>query len=157
MDWHAWAAGLFEGEGCFTMRTKPNGKKYPRLSLTSTDEDVVRKFHDAVSIGYVVTRVPQKQHWKPMWTWQAFGFENTQTLATLIGPYLGARRSARLEELLACEPNQYAWRRSTAHCHLPVAPSVAGRQWHKRKGEPICDRCRISHNLYHSQRRSATR
>src|SRR5689334_3983660 len=42
----AWAAGLFEGEGCFHFASRAN--RVIVASLTTTDEDVVRRFHAIV-------------------------------------------------------------------------------------------------------------
>lgn len=152
MDWQAWAAGLFEGEGWITIRNR-NGRRYPIIALQSTDEDVVRRFHEAVGVGNVVWTKPARKGWKQSWKWQAFGWEPLSVVAELIGPYLGERRSARLREALACEPNKYSWRETGPHCHLPPVASVAGRTQHLRAGTPICDRCRVSHNLYYNAKR----
>jgi hypothetical protein len=49
LDWIAWAAGLFEGEGSIHF---PTGARVAvRMELTMTDEDVVRRFHKAVKCG----------------------------------------------------------------------------------------------------------
>lgn len=44
----AWAAGLFEGEGCMT---RSGSQKVMRL--VSTDEDTVRRFWEIVAVGKV--------------------------------------------------------------------------------------------------------
>lgn len=65
----AWAAGLFEGEGSCFARKKDSGHHYIELSLASTDEDVLRRFHDAVGVGTVhgPRKLPGR---KPIWTWR---------------------------------------------------------------------------------------
>jgi hypothetical protein len=54
-----WAAGIYEGEGCFSMRwsMKNNkGKRYPAISIVSTDRDVLEKFQAVVKAGSIHTR-----------------------------------------------------------------------------------------------------
>jgi hypothetical protein len=45
----AWAAGVFEGEGCFSLHKVTSAwhkeYRYFRMSMGMTDEDVVRRFH----------------------------------------------------------------------------------------------------------------
>lgn len=45
----AWAAGIFEGEGCFTTMSNQRGKKYIGLQVNMTDEDVVLKLYNVFS------------------------------------------------------------------------------------------------------------
>src|SRR6266498_5295137 len=94
----AWAAGLFEGEGCFT--TGLNG--YPRACLKMTDEDVVRRFAAAVGLGHVTG--PHAGAPKPYWSHMINGFERTQYLAVLLWHGLGERRRRRVREILASAP-----------------------------------------------------
>lgn len=96
-----WAAGLFEGEGSISLARSRN-RIYPRLVLASTDEDVVRRFHETIGVGYV--NGPYKQanrpHTKPTWRWEAFGTSARKALPLLL-PFLGERRTARANEVLA--------------------------------------------------------
>jgi hypothetical protein len=87
----AWAAGLFEGEGCFSAGS-PYGQK---AQLAMTDEDVVRRFHRVVGFGNVheyTQKVPDR---KPMFWWRAHSFENFQALVAMLWPWLGERRRER--------------------------------------------------------------
>jgi hypothetical protein len=86
----AWAAGLFEGEGCIVTDKKTG---YHRLILTMTDKDVVEKFAKIVGIERVVPlqRAPDPTR-KPAWTWRTGKrVEVRRILATFL-PYLGNRR-----------------------------------------------------------------
>lgn len=106
---YAWAAGLFEGEGCVTIvkqksrirrdgtPCRPEGYRYPRLCMSLTDEDVLRRF--AVIMGGTI-RGPycNAKNRKPIWNWQASG-DDALRGATLLFPFLGNRRLKRLIEV----------------------------------------------------------
>jgi hypothetical protein len=95
----AWAAGLFEGEGSFSIV----GQQYARMALSSTDEDVVRKFHSVVGLGNVSGpyRKPVNSLGnKPFWQWKASKFEHVQALVAALWPFLCSRRKDRAAEVL---------------------------------------------------------
>jgi hypothetical protein len=94
----AWAGGLFEGEGTFTLK---NGR-YPVASLNMTDEDSVIRFHEAVGFGafYGPYEHGRGGEHKPFWRWQVGSYEQVQQLAALLWPYLGQRRKQRAAEVL---------------------------------------------------------
>ena len=98
----AWAAGLFEGEGCITSHAGATklSPRYLRLALASTDEDVVRQFHEIVGLGSVGGPYgPYKgKTKKPHWQWHAATQKADQALTVLL-PYLGERRQAKAEEV----------------------------------------------------------
>lgn len=98
----AWAAGLFEGEGCFSIvRVGTTGMSFT-ASLYSTDRDVVERFGEVVGVGTVreKTKGPAwLDHHKTQWRWQA-GADDAVTVARLLMPHLGTRRSKRGLELI---------------------------------------------------------
>lgn len=97
----AWAAGLFEGEGCLTQgRIGRDRRPYPHMVVSMTDEDVVRRFHRVVGFGNVTEKKPSPSEHKVQWRWDAAGWECLDRFAALLGPYLGQRRQRRLAELL---------------------------------------------------------
>lgn len=106
----AWAAGLFEGEGCFG--SNPLG--YPRAAINMTDEDSLRRFCAAVGVGNVTGPHP-KGDYKPQWTWQTQGLENVQVVAARLWYGLGQRRRSRAKEVLAAAPPLTSWA-SRTHC-----------------------------------------
>ena len=91
---YAWAAGLFEGEGCIA--TEYAG--YVRLMVSMTDEDVVKRMREAVGgsvSGPHVQGVRADGHIrKPIWRWTASG-SRARSLLILWWPWLGWRRRAR--------------------------------------------------------------
>lgn len=86
----AWAAGLFEGEGCIT-----KNKGIPVLKLTMTDEDVVRRFGEVMGTGSVTGPYENSkklcENPKPLWWWAAYGM-NALIAYSKLHPWLGTRR-----------------------------------------------------------------
>lgn len=96
----AWAAGLFEGEGCIYIR--PNGS-FLALHIQMTDRDVVEHFADVVDVGAIYehpSRRDQRTGWKDAWTWNAQA-GNAVTVIGLLLPYFGKRRTAKAHEATA--------------------------------------------------------
>lgn len=91
----AWAAGLFEGEGCIS-----HNKIAPRASISMSDEDVVRRFHRLIGMGSVAATPRKKEGYKDLWTWTVAGYKSTQYVMALLWQWLGVRRKARTEEIL---------------------------------------------------------
>lgn len=103
----AWAAGLFEGEGSFSIRKdNPRNKpgvlyRYLRMQLDSTDKDVLERFQKAVGVGHIyggeVGYVsPSSIGKKPVWKWTCSG-SSAWALANTFRPFLGSRRTQRLD------------------------------------------------------------
>lgn len=65
----AWAAGLFEGEGCASFRSSHRTKRSFDLALASTDEDVVRRFLATVKHGTIYGPKWGRRSTKPYWVW----------------------------------------------------------------------------------------
>jgi hypothetical protein len=93
----AWAAGLFEGEGCvcetdtrFTLR------------LTNTDEEVIRRFDHHVRLGQAygphVNSCNDGFKRKLVFHWVACGYDAFDVM-NLLAPFLSQRRLARAHEL----------------------------------------------------------
>ncbi|MDE2106441.1 MAG: hypothetical protein KGL39_55005 [Patescibacteria group bacterium] len=104
----AWAAGLFEGEGCFTRHAcwlgeGPDRRRfyYPVATLQMGDKDVVLRFAEVMGMGFKLReRVPKKAHWKVMWEWRVYGRRRFGHVYGLLCPHLGDRRRTRGAELL---------------------------------------------------------
>lgn len=103
----AWAAGLFEGEGCFSLGNSARRRPSFTMQMKMTDEDVVRRFagivgHGAVYGPYMNRRNPTH---KPVFSWAWGGRDAGQWALANFGPFLGARRLAKLCEILSVEGN----------------------------------------------------
>jgi hypothetical protein len=90
----AWVGGLFEGEG--SIYPKKN-----RLSLSSTDRDVVYRFAEIVGVGSIREHAPRAQQLgkKTQWTWTLNRQVHAQAVLAAIWPWLGARRKQKAVEL----------------------------------------------------------
>jgi hypothetical protein len=104
----AWAAGLFEGEGSFTMqrspRTRADGSqviyKAPKACMEMTDGDTVRAFYDVVGVGYVTGPLPARGLGsKERWFWEAAGFTRFTIVVNLLSPWLQSRRLKQIADI----------------------------------------------------------
>lgn len=87
----AWATGLFEGEGCIYKDPRCNSF---RLTINSTDEDVLRRFHAVVGVGKIIPgkHVKANEGHKPFWIWHLHRRKEVYALLELMLPMLGTRR-----------------------------------------------------------------
>ena len=98
-EWNAWAAGLFEAEGCISATARS-----PRLILECGDEDAVARF--ATIFGGPVLGPYQRGLTKagmprrPTYRWQVGGLARCVAVATRLRPWLSERRRSRLRELV---------------------------------------------------------
>lgn len=96
----AWAAGLFEGEGSIFANNNA-GRKYLGLNLSSTDEDVVRKFAVIMGCGKVYGPYYEKNPSRPRYSWHTKSKADGVQAAVLLEPFLCERRLAKLIEVRA--------------------------------------------------------
>lgn len=96
----AWAAGLFEGEGCSSWS---NSNRHVSLQLATTDEDVVKRFKRAIgNLGNINGPYkPKNPKAKPYWLWSETKYPNVVAISNKLRPFLGERRIAKLDQVLA--------------------------------------------------------
>lgn len=129
----AWAAGLFEGDGCVLAA----GRRH-ELSLHVTQAgsreappDVLRRFRMAVGgIGYVRGPFKVKGRRKPKWRYFASGFEAVQAVLAMLWPWLGPVKRQQARNAL------FAYR------SRPVQERRPG----VRFGRPLNVRCKRGHD-----------
>ena len=103
----AWAAGLFEGEGCIGIighgasvgnRIRP----WVKLTVQMTDRDVLERFFSIVESGGVSLhhRANRPRH-KDCWSWQAGARSDVERILLAFLPWFGERRAAKAREALA--------------------------------------------------------
>lgn len=124
----AWAAGLFEGEGCVSSSRHPSGKWCVQARLGMTDEDPVRRFAGIMGVGRVRGPIQSKRpNEKPVYEWYVKNAPGVLAVITLLSPWLGQRRSARAAEV--------------AKIAETIAPSQADRtacpRGHRYEGENL--------------------
>ena len=113
----AWAAGLFEGEGCLHFQLPRNGRKAGgiRAHLTMVDEDVVRRFAEVIGRGRVSGPIYRRPtvgavffFWapdgspskKPVYRWEISSFENVQAMIAMLWPWWNTRKRLKAREVL---------------------------------------------------------
>jgi hypothetical protein len=96
----AWAAGLIEGEGCFTIHSK----RHPYLILDMTDKDVIEKLHSIFPFGNIrgPYRHKTRPEYKDRWRFDAYGPKARHIIINIF-PYMCSRRKAKMKELMELE------------------------------------------------------
>lgn len=131
----AWACGLFEGEGSVT--NKDYGERLSgqqrRLTLGTTDGDVVRKFASIMGGKVYGPYMKANPKWKPIYIWHECEWDQVKAIAEAMIPYMGERRRLALEELLTNPP------RGTLECRNGHAREYSVI----RKGKLVCQVCEL--------------
>jgi hypothetical protein len=98
----AWAAGLFEGEGCCYLRKRNDRQgRYVRMEVAMTDRDVIERFAQAVGFGKVDGPWgPYGRGTLPVFRWTVAGFERVQAAAAMVWPWLSPRRREQVRDTL---------------------------------------------------------
>jgi len=97
-------AGLLEGEGCFRInRFKRNPAwAYPEVIVGSIDLDVLKNAQRISGVGRVYSRkLPDNPRHKQCHIWEVTKTAEAHALMRSVLPYMGARRTAKIEEVLA--------------------------------------------------------
>jgi hypothetical protein len=112
----AWAAGLFEGEGCWNAYVREGGTVQMQARLGMTDRDVVERFAAVIGFGAIHQAQPGTGGWKPLHTWCVYEAEKVREVIALFMPYMGERRRAKAEEVLAAGANVQVANGERTHC-----------------------------------------
>ena len=94
----AWAAGLFEGEGCIHL--KPDRPNQRVLAIASTDKDVMERFVDVVGYGNLHGPHMAKLSTKPFWNWQLYKRTEVLRILKMFLPHFGKRRAEKAIEAI---------------------------------------------------------
>lgn len=87
----AFLAGVFEGEGSFGIWSCGKGRRYFRIQLEMTDEDIVVQFKKFFNIGTITVRKSRGDNYKRQYHWRANGLPAINCLYTMF-PFFGKRR-----------------------------------------------------------------
>ena len=93
----AWAAGLYEGEGC--LRNKPDGQW--ALQLKMTDPDVVMHFASMYGLKVHAWQNTKPDHYKQCYETSTGKRDLIFKIVSDFYPYLGERRREKCDEFLA--------------------------------------------------------
>jgi len=93
----AWAAGIFEGEGCISVSN--DRRRRLKVSVSMTDRDVIEKFGHIMGLGSV--RGPyMKAGLKDSWQWEVTSSENVQAVLAAFWEFLCSRRKTKAVEAI---------------------------------------------------------
>ena len=90
----AWLAGILEGEGCFGFY-----RKKATVAITMTDEDVIARVSLLMKTRYSM-QSRRKENWKDTYSIRLSSSKAVYIMATVL-PFMGTRRSAKINEILA--------------------------------------------------------
>lgn len=148
----AWAAGLFEGEGCLSIQ-KMGNRRVASAAIVHTDIDVLDRFHCIIGMGRISERKTRPRV-KPQWTWRISKHMEVVTLIGLLRPWLGVRRTVRALEILDIP---FPRPRSPEACkHGHPFDDTNTRIYH-RPGGGIHRECRTCHAEWQRLRRARLR
>ncbi|MDG4792717.1 hypothetical protein [Micromonospora sp. WMMD1082] len=92
-----WLAGLLEGEGAFDLQRGT----YPRVRVAMVDRDVIGRA--ATLFGVSVRLALKGRPHKAMWHAEVQG-PKAEAIMRAVLPHMGARRSAKIAEVLGHSP-----------------------------------------------------
>lgn len=103
----AWLAGLLEGEGCFTSGVDSAVKTtlVIKVHLAMTDLDVVERAAKFMEGATVIECAPRKLQTKTVYRVTRRGYSAARIMRWIL-PFMGARRSAKIQECLAVWDNR---------------------------------------------------
>jgi hypothetical protein len=101
-----WVVGVLEGEGCFFVNTCGTPKygpyAYARVAVCMTDRDVLERLRDLTGIGRLEKiRARKDPKHKPISQWVVCRNQEAIELMVAVYPHMGARRQAKIREVLA--------------------------------------------------------
>ncbi len=128
-EWIAWAAGLYDGEGCSCLldhRSHP-GYRVPELSVTQSSADgepeVLVRFRDVVNAGHIDGPIGQPEPWLPVYRWKSGALSDVRRVLEIIWPWLGPVKRAQARTMLNVLDAQPvlprgnpAWGNRKTHC-----------------------------------------
>lgn len=105
-----WLSGLFEGEAWFGSSKTGN----PRLSIECTDRDVAGRAAMMME-GNLRARMPRNERSNPTYVVEISG-DKAADLMELLLPFMGARRSSKIIEILY----RHGRKLSSTRMHAPL-------------------------------------
>lgn len=95
----AWLAGLIEGEGYFSI----SKKGHISLGVNMCDLDIIERLREVTGEGLIYSRKVYVPNHSPSWSWKVAKHDEVQAIARTIRPWMGARRQARIDQVLAVQ------------------------------------------------------
>lgn len=105
-EWVAWAAGLYDGEGCSALlrhRTH-EGHFIPELSVTQSSSvgspEVLVRFTEIVRAGGISGPYTQRSSTKAVFRWKASSRDDAVGVLNVLWPFLGSVKRAQAQRVL---------------------------------------------------------
>ena len=92
----AYIAGLFDGEGCFTLTRRDRVNSFgfqPQILLSSTDKDVIWWLKDTLGFGYYTEKKRLISGGYKVYNYGVGNFHDVKKLLDLLLPYLKIKRN----------------------------------------------------------------
>lgn len=100
-DWRAWAAGILEGEGSFSLSTKPSGS-YLHITCNNTDLGMLERLQVLFG-GTIYPRKVIGHARKPWWQWQLCRPVLVSDCLSDIWDYMSERRQDDISAALTAD------------------------------------------------------
>ena len=144
----AWAAGIYEGEGC----AYTNGVAI-RIKLTMCDEDIVRRWGATIGVGRFNGPYQPRSGGKPFYEWSVCKYHDVVRVYEMFKPWLGLRRTEQFERVVFCREPPKMRTPAGPDCgfYKEPVPCTRGYFRHRARGESACLTCRASRVLYGTQ------
>lgn len=160
-EWRAWAAGLFDGEGCSSLlrhRTHV-GYMIPELSVTQSSlvgsPEVLQRFSVIVGAGHISGPYSQRNATMDVYRWKAAALSDVEHILAEIWPWLGEvkrTQAQRMLDVLRAQPplprGNPAWGNRKTHCvngheyaTARVRPFVSRGVGNQRRENQLCLVC----------------
>jgi hypothetical protein len=128
-EWRAWAAGLFDGEGCSSLLSHRThaGYKTGELSVTQSSlvgsPEVLRRFAMVVGAGHISGPYSQRNATMDVFRWKAAALADVERVTAALWPWLGEVKRAQAQrtlDVLHSQPElprgNPAWGNRKSHC-----------------------------------------
>lgn len=94
----AWAAGLWDGEGCCFLQRNQSARVALGLAMSNTDEKLLQKFHKVVGVGQILKiKAPEKPNHSQQWQWRARGYHDVWQVIAILWDDLSDSKRKQIE------------------------------------------------------------
>lgn len=131
----AWAAGFFDGDGCFS------GASSRIATITQTDARILRRFQHVVGLGNIygpyLSGVQDSWSHQPAFQWRTNTFEHTQALAGMLWFMLG---SAKKQQAVGTLEGAGYCKRGHFTAGGRGCPTCVAQSWERKRTSGLCRR-----------------
>jgi hypothetical protein len=147
----AWAAGLFDGEGCTYAKYHDNGRVVATVALVQTDPRPLRRFREVIGFGnFNGPYQPKNPKHSPLYDYRAVSFEHSQAVIAMLWHWLSEPKREQATKVFmdvkAYHARQQAQRDNpTCRRGHPLEGPGANVYHRMHKGTLIrhCNQCKI--------------